>query len=218
MPRCELDHLVVVAGTRDAGAAWVEKMLGVNLEPGGEHPLMGTHNALLRLGQTQYLEVIAINPSAPAPGRPRWFEMDRPPAGLTPVLTTWVARTDDIGSAVAACPTPLGEIESMSRGPFEWLVTVRPDGGLSEDGLVPSLIEWRSAQHPASLLPDRGCSLANLEAFHPDGERVRLVLAGLGLAGSIVAKPLPMGARPYLVAQIKTPSGVVALGGPRASP
>jgi len=122
-----------------------------------------------------------------------------------------------MAAAVAACPTPLGEIESMTRGPFDWLVTVRPDGGLSGDGLVPTLIQWRSAQHPASLLPDQGCSLVRLEGFHPDWGRIRPALAGLGLADSIVARPLAPGGRPYLMAHIKTPSGVVALGGPRAS-
>ena len=62
--------------------------------------LMGTHNAVLSLGPRLYLEVIAVDPSLPAPGRPRWFDLDEPrmKAELAegPVLATWVARTRDL--------------------------------------------------------------------------------------------------------------------------
>ena len=211
----QLDHLVVVAGALDEGVAWVDKTLGAELQPGGEHPRMGTHNALLRLGAEQYLEVISINPSAPAPNRPRWFELDHTPAGSRPALLTWVARTPDVRAAAEACPIPLGEVEAMSRGSFEWLITVRADGTLPGQGLMPTLIEWRSAARPAALLPDQGCSLRSLEGFHPDWEQLLPALAAVGLEGSIVAMPLGRGEAPYLVAHIETPHGLVALGGPR---
>jgi Glyoxalase-like domain len=45
-----LDHLAVVAGRLDAGVAEVERLLGVTMAGGGKHPLMGTHNRLLGLG------------------------------------------------------------------------------------------------------------------------------------------------------------------------
>ena len=60
---------------------------------GGAHPLMGTHNHLLRLGETLFLEVIAPDPAAGPSLRPRWFALDDPRvrAELTasPRLTTW---------------------------------------------------------------------------------------------------------------------------------
>ena len=77
MSAAAIDHLVVAARTLSEGAAWLEERLGVSLSPGGEHPLFGTHNRLLSLG-TGYLEVIAVNPDAPAPTRPRWFGLDTP--------------------------------------------------------------------------------------------------------------------------------------------
>ena len=57
---------------------------------------MGTHNLVLKLGDSLYLEVIARNPKAPQPGRPRWFGLDR---NRSTGLRTWVARTDDIRAA-----------------------------------------------------------------------------------------------------------------------
>lgn len=49
---------------------------------------MGTHNLMLRLGDSSYLEIIAINPAAPAPGRPRWFALDRLAGDGSPRLAT----------------------------------------------------------------------------------------------------------------------------------
>ncbi len=69
----EIDHLVVGAQTLEQGVAWCEATLGVTPGPGGRHPLMGTHNRLLRIGAPQfpraYLEIIAVDPEAPPPGR-----------------------------------------------------------------------------------------------------------------------------------------------------
>ena len=61
----QLDHLVTMANSLDEGVAWCEATLGVTPGPGGEHPLMGTHNRLLRIDSDAfshaYLELIAIN-------------------------------------------------------------------------------------------------------------------------------------------------------------
>ena len=51
----ELDHLVVGAGTLAAGIAKVEQLTGVTPVPCGKHVTMGTHNALVRLGERAYL-------------------------------------------------------------------------------------------------------------------------------------------------------------------
>ena len=65
-----LDHLAISATDLASGVAHVESVLGVALAGGGEHAHMSTHNRLLHLGDI-YLEVIAINPAAPAPAWPR---------------------------------------------------------------------------------------------------------------------------------------------------
>ncbi|TWA91006.1 glyoxalase-like protein [Bradyrhizobium stylosanthis] len=67
-----LDHITVAANDLAEGVAYVEDALGIAPPAGGAHPLMGTHNHLLRLSETSFLEVIAPDPSAPAPTRPRW--------------------------------------------------------------------------------------------------------------------------------------------------
>ena len=75
------DHLVVGAPTLDEGASWLEARLCIPMSAGGKHETMGTHNALVGLGPGAYLEVMAIDPQAPAPGRARWFDLDEPRSG-----------------------------------------------------------------------------------------------------------------------------------------
>src|SRR5215211_7084386 len=81
--RTVFDHLVVAAARLDEGAAWVRERLGVEMNPGGRHPRMGTHNRLLRVGPGRYMEVIAVDPDAPAPDR--LHGSDRNAAGAPPV-------------------------------------------------------------------------------------------------------------------------------------
>ncbi|MBL8477737.1 MAG: VOC family protein, partial [Sterolibacteriaceae bacterium] len=98
------DHLVLAARDLDAGAAWLERQLGATLTGGGKHARMGTHNRLLKLGERFYLELIAIDPQASPPGRPRWFDLDRLELPVDrPRLIHWVARSDDIVRDTAAC-------------------------------------------------------------------------------------------------------------------
>lgn len=207
MPRCHIDHIVVTSPSLERGADYLYQTLGVMPQPGGEHPRMGTHNLLLRLGDALYLEVIATNPRAPAPGRSRWFGLDSMKAVSQPALSTWVARSEDIRASTAGCPEPLGEVEAMSRGPYEWLITVPADGRVPLDGVAPALIEWRSAVHPASQLDECGCSLVELTVRHPDPVRVARLLNTLGLS-EVAVEPLPAGSTtPHLVAVIDTPQG-----------
>jgi hypothetical protein len=161
-----LDHLVVAAATLPQGVAHVERLLGVEMSTGGQHVFMGTHNAVLRLGDACYLEVIAIDQSLPAPPRPRWFGLDgaamQASLAKSPRLIHWVARTDDIVTAQALAPEILGPIVSASRGTLNWKITIPDSGALPKGGAFPTLIEWSSSNHITEKMVDRGCSLVEL--------------------------------------------------------
>ena len=177
-----LDHITVAANDLAEGVAYVAHALGIAPPAGGAHPLMGTHNHLLRLSETTFLEVIAPDPQAAAPSRPRWFALDDPRthAALTssPRLMTWVVRTSDIGSALAAIPQAARPAITVTRGHLEWLISVPPDGSMPYDGAFPTLIQWPEGPHPASRMADLGCALVEFEIWHPEADTIQSSLSG----------------------------------------
>lgn len=201
----ELDHFAVTAETLEAGVAAVETALGVALQPGGRHDLMATHNRLLGLGDV-YLEVIAVDPAAMAPGRPRWFDMDR--FAGRPRLTNWIARCDDLEAEVAAAPAGVGAPVAFTRGDLRWRMAVPDDGRLPFDGCYPALIQWAGAVHPVQRLEDRGCRLLRLEIAHPEAAALRAALAGRLADPRVV---IVEAAEKAIRAEIATPHGVRVL-------
>lgn len=215
MPVSHLDHLVITAPSLEAGVEYVCGTLGVTLQAGGEHQRMGTHNYLLKLGDTSYLEVIAIDPKAPRPERSRWFGLDDMQDEQGPRLASWAVRTGDIHAAVAASPVKIGTVEPMSRGDLSWLISIPEDGSLPLDGIAPTLIQWQVETHPARGLRDAGCHLVRLEGVHPAAGQVNRMLAAIGFQGefSVVEAGPEQSSLPCLVAHIQTPAGLRILRG-----
>jgi Glyoxalase-like domain len=213
----QIDHLVVAAESLDQGAAWCEATLGVPPGPGGRHALMGTHNRLLSIASAAfgncYLEIIAIDPSAPPPGRPRWFGMDRPElrAALRerPRLVHAVARTTAIEaqrSGLIDCGfdpgTPIAAHRDTAHGRLSWRITVRDDGLTECGGALPTLIEWQGP-HPCDRMAASPVSLAGLALRGiPDQARELLRLPAVDIDDD---------GRPALRATLKTPLGVEVL-------
>jgi hypothetical protein len=219
MLRSEFDHLVVGCADLDAGARWLEGRLGVAIQPGGRHVSMGTHNALLKLGPRCYLELIAIDPAASPPARPRWFSLDDPATQQSiaphPRLLTWAVRCDSLAQACARVPD-LGEILPMSRGLFSWKIAVPEDGSLPWSGMLPAGIQWSDPDaeapgHPCDVLEDRGCEFISLALSHPAAVLGTGGIVGLfrelRIVGPVELKPGPR----YLAAVIRTPCGEVVI-------
>ena len=207
-----LDHLVVAAATLEQGDDRLEALTGVRPQRGGRHVAMGTHNSLLRLGESIYLEVIAIDAEGVAPSRPRWFALDtqamRDALADGPRLIHWVARCEDIDAAVRACPIDTGRVHPMERGQFRWRITIPDDGHLPGEGLAPTLIQWLDGRHPAEALPDSGIRLAALAGAHPEPASIRAVLAALGLGETL---KVTFDAQLRLAALLQGPRGPVCL-------
>lgn len=194
------DHLAVSAATLEAGVAHVEDALGVALASGGKHAHMSTHNRLLGLGDL-YLEVIAADPDAPAPGWPRWFDLDN--FAGPPRITNWVARCDDLVAEVAASPAGIGIPTALERGDLRWQMAVPEDGKLPFGGAFPALIRWQGA-HPVDRLPDTGLRLTRLEIAHPEAKALAQALEGRFMDPRVV---ILQGDRPSMQASFSTPAG-----------
>lgn len=174
----ELDHIIIYASSLDEGRVWAQEVLGVDMSMGGSHFLMGTHNLITRIDSEEfpkaYLEIIAIDPSAPNPavGGVRWFDMDCPTLShqiaKSPRLIHWVARTQQLQLAVdelRRLGIDRGDILSASRasahGLLEWQMTVRSDGWRLMNGALPTLIQWGS-RHPVDGMSASSLKLKNI--------------------------------------------------------
>lgn len=203
---------MVAARTLEEGVAWVEARLGAPMGPGGKHGLMGTHNRLLSLGDGRFLEMIAVDPEAQPPKRPRWFSLDEPETierlEQGPALIHWVARSDDIERAVHATAGGEPEILSLSRGTYRWKIGVPPSGRLAQEGIAPTIIQWQGA-HPCDSLAESGCRLERLVLRHREAAHTLQTLraAGLSPADPLEARADGSG----LEAHIRTPRGIVEL-------
>ncbi len=161
-----------------------------------------------------YLEIIAVDPRAPPPARPRWFALDSPAMRARlesgPALVHWVARTGNIEAARAAAPDLVGEVLDLERGEYRWRIGVSADGCLPGKGAFPSLIEWQGDRHPASALPATGCRLERLTLRAPDAKGLLAKLREMGLEES---QPIAVvaGETTGLSAELLSPRGLVLL-------
>jgi hypothetical protein len=203
-----VDHLVYATPDLQLGIDAIEKQLGVKATAGGQHPGLGTRNALVALGPTSYLEIIGPDPEQPKPSGPRRFGIDELTA---PRIVRWVVKSGDlaaIAAQAAKAGVTLGPIASGSRR--------RPDGVVLAwrytdpavvvaDGLVPFFIDWGSSPHPA-LTAARGARLVQVRAEHPDAARVQRMLDQLGLELRV-----SQAAAPAIIATIDSPRGRMEL-------
>ena len=232
MSRAQVDHLVVVADSLDQGVAWCEETLGITPGPGGEHPLMGTHNRLFSVAgpafPRAYFEIIAIQPGVTprrAPGTHRWFDMDDRElqarvASEGPQLVHFVASVPGVVSAVkalAALGLDRGSVLEVSRQTatalLQWRITVRDDGQRLFYGGLPTLIQWGEAgedparaAHPLDAMPASSVTLETLQVSHPQPDKLQVAHAAIGLAGVTVTQGAP-----NLLATLQTPRGLVTL-------
>ena len=220
----QIDHLVIAASTLDEGVAWCERTLGITPGPGGEHPLMGTHNRLFSIVSpaypTVYFEIIAIDKGAPCArdiGAKRWFDLDsgelqKQVQQTGPQLIHFVASTLHAAPALQAL-TELGiergELLSASRatphGVLSWQISVRHDGQRLMHGTLPTLIEWGST-HPTKHMAASGVTLRSLTATLADTDELCAAYSAINLQGVGVSQ-----GQPNLIATLQTPRGLVTL-------
>ena len=225
--KAKFDHVVI--GTTDlaGGTDWVEARLGAATGGGGAHPLMATHNRLMRLGGQEtelketelqetellggYLEVIAADPAAPPPSRRRWYMLDEQHTtdhlSSRPRALCWVASVSDIESAVRDCGYDAGAIIEVTRGDLHWRLTVPEDGGLAAHGILPALIEWPAGIDPVAALPVANIALAGIVATHPDPDFINDCMDRLGLSRMISLASGP----PRIAFDFQTETGIVRI-------
>jgi len=198
-----VDHLLYGAPALDEGMTRIERLLGARPARGGRHPSYGTCNALLSLGPTCYLEVIAPDPGLPAPARGIGFGLQ---GVTTPRLVTWALRHATIEAAAeraALGPVEAGRRERADGTVLAWRLSDPYEERMG--GTIPFLIDWGDTPHPAAAAPSAG-RLMELRIEHPAPLRVRSTLEELGIEIEVARADVPR-----LVAIIEAAGRIVEL-------
>ena len=201
------DHFAVACQDLEEGVRYVESLTGVRAAPGGPHPGIGTHNALLSLGSDVYLEIIAADPEQEEPASPRPFGIDDhagPRLAAFAIHPGAEETIDSVADTIRSHGTDPGPVMSMSR--------VKPDGEeiswrltrANRVGLVPFVIDWGATPNPATVTPG-GCSLVAVEGSDPDPSGLRALHQDLGLNSTISDGPTA------IRIGLETPNGTVSL-------
>jgi hypothetical protein len=176
-----LDHILLGCNDLDTGIAIVEENTGVRAAVGGVHPGRGTRNALLSLGERQYLEIIAPDPRQPGAADTLGLRK------LTePRLVGWAAHPGDLDSFAKN----LREAGVAFEGPTPGS-RARPDGrvlhwktlNLADDhhGLLPFFIEWSAdSAHPSTDAP-KGCTLDYFEVTSTNPDELAPIIQRIGI-------------------------------------
>jgi len=208
-----LDHFMI--GCRDLQhlTRRFSQLSGVEVEAGGRHPTLGTHNALSGLdGSGAYLEFIAPDPQTAANGGSAL--RDALAMMTLPTLCRVIIACDTADLDVAAriydsvgWGAPVLDLsrESPDGGVLRWRLLI-PDCPADDVLFAPYLIDWGSAAHPTTRLTETGLRLLDVEAGHPDAERLRAIWNRIGIHW-----PVARCDRAYLRVRLETPRGVVSL-------
>lgn len=222
--RLRVDHLVFgVPGSLGSAMEAFHELTGVQPAVGGKHPKLGTHNALVSIGNGAYFELLCRDPEQPLDGpeaaadQKLWMGMESL-QGMESTMLTWAT---DRGGAIAEA-VESARREGYDPGDVTDFARKKPDGSTLRwrlayrhytreqmgpgRGIVPFLIDWNGNSTPAAVAP-RGCELVELRAEAADVDATAKNLRALGIEpADLKLKPGP---RDRLVATLRTPKGLV---------
>jgi len=204
----KLDHIVYAVPNLEEAMNWFEEQTGIRPVFGGHHTTQGTKNAILKLGDQCYLELLALDEENKTISAPRWMGIDLITA---PKITRWAIQSIDLekdSQVLKKYHPKMGNISGgqrkMTNGKLlTWKLTMPL--AEPEIEIAPFLIDWQySESHPADGLEEQ-CSLVELRLIHPQHEQLQKVLDQLNLEINITKGTLG------LTAVIQTPKGLLVL-------
>lgn len=203
-----IDHLVYVVPNLEKGTNLFKKKLGCQVIFGGYHTTQGTKNALINLGNQQYLEILAIDGTSLILA-PRWMGVD---VFEMPQLTRWSLKSTDLQNdrqILQKHNKEMGQIQGGQRKTNSGdLLTWQMIMPLAEPAveIVPFMTDWQqSAVHPTDQLPEE-CRLINIELMHPNPHSIQKIVDELQINYTI-----KKGARASIKTKIKSPNGIIII-------
>ena len=163
----KLDHIVFGSYTLEEGTEFVENILQTKLSDIGYHKEMGTHNRVIRISETIYLEVISIDPKISNLNNKKWFNLDNPnlqsKLKKLPQIIGYVIEYKDFNMSKYYDP-----FFEASRSNYKWQFAMPTyknniiDSEIISTGIIPSLISWKS-EKPIYQMKKNQFELISLE-------------------------------------------------------
>ena len=203
--KIQYDHFLLGCSSLEAGIQFMKDKTGIEAVKGGKHPHIGTHNALISLGEKVYLEIIAPDPEAKSLIDSYAFLKEM----KTPTLFMWAARTDNMGDLLKRVQEAgyknsgilPGSRQRADASVLKWR-SLSVETGINS--VIPFFIEWdTSSRHPAVDSP-KGCSIISFEIEYPEPEKLKAVFTQLQ-----IEVPLKQGIKASLQLKINSPKGTV---------
>lgn len=179
-----IDHLVYAVPDLAQAISEFELKLGIAPVFGGQHLTKGTKNALLNLGDGAYLELLALDLTNDRVQSPRWMGID---LIEQPQMVRWALKTDQINQVsrqLSAFHPAHGQIETGERqqanGEFlRWQMCL-PTATPVVD-ILPFFVDWSSSRHHPCDQLEKGCSLQEIQLFHPQPQSIEPLFEALNI-------------------------------------
>lgn len=204
-----LDHIVYAARDLDMASAAFEELTGVQPAYGGAHGGGLSHNSVVSLGPTCYLEIFA-----PMPGVTEGYDWIEVCQTLeTPRLLTYCMRTP---AGLEAVADELAKT-NFGRSPVEDWSRKKPNGELLRwrlyepdpklfDFQFPFFIDWGDTPSPATDAP-RGASLQAFTIAGRHAAELNNLFERIALPGATLRSADTLS----FSLELKTPKGLVEL-------
>lgn len=161
-----LDHIVLASPNLQEGMDYVKEKVGCDPTYGGKHLQFGTHNALLKIGNLTYLEILAPDPENPK-DHYRWMGVDLVDE---PTITRFAIKTKSIDHHARLLSNfspnhgrqQEGRRQKETGELLSWELTMPLPNPMVDS--IPFLIDWQDSNHPAMNLENH-CSIADFQLF-----------------------------------------------------
>lgn len=182
------DHIILGCRDLQEGIDYAEQVSGYRAALGGAHPGRGTRNALLKLGERGYLEILAPDPAQPELG---WHK--QLPDLAEPLVVGWAVPARNLDQYASrlraqgiACIGPTPGTRSKPDGEVLRWKTLRLED--DKQGILPFYIEWTDdSSHPATDAPG-GCLFRSM---HQTGQLIQTGAPGPGFRRAILSHSEP---------------------------
>ena len=205
----QIDHIVYTVPNLEKAMDWFAEISGIQPAFGGYHTTQGTKNAVVNLGNSCYLELLAADDANKDIPPPRWMGVDFLEKAQ---MTRWSLKSTNLPKDRAILQeyqSAMGRIQGgqrkMTNGNLLTWEMIMPLAAPQVD-IMPFMTDWQhSVVHPTDAMPEQ-CQLMSMAFTHPTPNLLYPTLTKLGLDIDLTE-----GASVSIKAKIKCPKGIIEI-------